>query len=227
MFIVVDSPHQLNISSCQRAVLLKALETTTHPSVFKVVAADIETALRTSLHPNFIRYATRNGNKARIIFARCLGVFLILAGLVTELLLTLSSVPRGYRALGAIGLVIGIATLIAACRGMCVVLHGLHHRHFRPWELFSSGPDKDTESYSLHESMQIFGPSNEFEDASWVARYQKRNLVRKIFDKETWIQEPALRQIQDMVFLQSILVALLISGVITVIFLIVPQTVIL
>lgn len=162
-----------------------------------------------------------------MIFARGLGVSLIAAGILAELLITLSNVGRGWRALGAIGLVIGTATLIAAYKGMCVVLHGMHHRHLRPWELFTDGEnDKEGEeggSYKLRESVDSVQSSNSYEDAPWVVRYQKRNIIRKVFDREVWIQEPALRQIQDMIFIQSILCALLASAVITAIFVAVPK----
>jgi len=40
---------------------------------------------------------------------------------VAAVLITLSNAGRGYRVLSAIGFMIGIATLIAAWKGMCVV----------------------------------------------------------------------------------------------------------
>ena len=133
---------------------------------------------------------------------------------------------RGYRALGAIALVLGAATLIAAAKGMCVVLHGMHHRHLRPWELFTDAEnDKDPNysTYSMQESVDSIQSSNSYEDAPWVIKYQKRNLIRKVFDREIWIQEPALRHIQDMIFLQSMLCALAVTLVITAIFVAVPK----
>lgn len=219
------APRELNISAGQRKTLLKALEATTHPSAFTRVVTDIEAVLRNQLHPNFIRWTICNGNRPRVIFARGLGISLILAGIIAELLITLSNVGRGWRALGAIGLVIGTATLIAAYKGMCVVLHGLHHRHLRPWELFMDAEnDKgDSDSYNLRESVDTVQSTNSYEDAPWVVKYQKRNIIRKIFDREVWIQEPALRQIQDMIFIQSILCALLAAAIITAIFVAVPK----
>jgi hypothetical protein len=206
---------------------LKALEATTHPSAFAKVAQEIETTLRNQLHPNFIRWTICNGNRPRVIFARGLGISLILAGILAELIITLSKVGRGWRALGAILLVIGTATLIAAYKGMCVVLHGMHHRHLRPWELFTDGENgkegSDGNSYNMRESVDTVQSSNSYEDAPWVVKYEKRNIVRKIFDREVWIQEPALRQIQDMIFIQSLLCALLAAGIITAIFVAVPK----
>ena len=65
--------------------------------------------------------------------------------------------------------------------------------------------------------------SNSFENEPWVARYKRRNIVRKIFDRESLIQEPALKQIQDTIFVQALLGAVFVSGVIIAIFLAVPK----
>ncbi|KAG0645317.1 hypothetical protein D0Z07_8832 [Hyphodiscus hymeniophilus] len=225
-YIAEESPRELNISSGQRKTLLKALEATTHPSAFSRVISDVESVLRNQLHPNFIRWTICNGNRPRVMFARGLGITLTLAGVSIELLLTLSDVGRGYRALGAIALVIGTATLIAAAKGMCVVLHGMHHRHLRPWELFTDAEaDKDPGggAYSMRESVDSVQSANSYEDAPWVVSYQKRNIVRKIFDREIRVQEPALKQIQDMIFVQSMLIAFAVSLLITAIFVAVPK----
>jgi hypothetical protein len=101
--------------------LLRALAVTTHPSAFREVVKTIEWTLRHQAHPNFIRYTICNGNPPRVIFARGLGISGISGGLLCAIILTLSSANRGWRALSAIGFFIGIATLIAAWKGMCVV----------------------------------------------------------------------------------------------------------
>ncbi len=101
---------------------------------------------------------------------------------------------------------------------MCVVLHGMHHRHVRPWELFESNDDDINAKLSL----ESFGSKNSYEEEPWVIKYQKRNIIRKVFDREIWIQEPALRQIQDTIFVQAMLFALLLSGLLTLLFVLVP-----
>jgi len=155
-----------------------------------------------------------------VVFARGLGIGGIVGGLLVGLLITLSGVNRGWRALAFPLLFIGISTLIAAIKGMCVVLHGMHHRHLRPWELFQ---DEDDDTVELKgDSMDTFESNNSYEDEPWIAKYQKRNVIRKIFDRELWVEEPALRQIQDTIFVQSLLGALLGSLIITAIFLAVP-----
>lgn len=72
-------------------------------------------------------------------------------------------------------------------------------------------------------SFDTLGSSNSYEDEPWVAKYEKRNLIRKVFDREVWIQEPALRQIQDTIFLQAVLGALIISAVAVGIFVALPK----
>ena len=90
----------------------------------------------------------------------------------------------------------------------------MHHRHLRPWELFASADDESSTSYDMSKcSFDTLGSSNSYEDEPWIAKYDKRNLVRKIFDREVWIQEPALRQIQDTIFLQALGGALIITAV--------------
>lgn len=186
-------------------------------------------------HPNFLRWAICNGNPPRVVFATLLGAGLIVASLAAYIILVVAvaGLPRGMRAVPAVGMVLGVATLIAARKGMCVVLHGLHHRHVRPWELFVDEevelPEKEEEGAQNYDKdaccLEVFGGgtgANSYEDEPWVVKYQKRNLVRKIFDREVWIQEPALRAIQDTIFVQAVLGALVITGCVTAIFVCVP-----
>lgn len=224
IYIADGGSRQLNLSSKERTALLHALQNTTHPSAFKDVITTVEWSLRCQAHPNFIRWTICNGNRPRVIFARGLGIGGIVAGLIVAIILTLSSAGRAWRVLSLIGFVIGISTLIAAWKGMCVVLHGMHHRHLRPWELFSS--DDEPQGYDAKmdsaDTLGSHASSNSWEDEPWVAKYEKRNVVRKIFDREVWIQEPALRQIQDTIFIQAILGSLIIGGVIVGIFCAIP-----
>jgi hypothetical protein len=229
VYIIDNSVRQLNLSGRERHALLKALEYTTHPSAFREVIANVEFSLRRQAHPNFIRWAICNGNRPRVIFARGLGVFLIVGAIVSDILLTLSKAARGWRALPIILFILGFATLFAAWKGMCVVLHGLHHQHVRPWELFT---DHEADSKLEMESSRPGSVSiesltgsttNSFEDEPWVGKYKKRNLVRKVFDRERWIEEPALRQIQDTIFIQSLLLGTLASAILVAIFLAVPK----
>lgn len=95
----------------------------------------------------------------------------------------------------------------------------MHHRHLRPWELFSDSDDSESDLSLNKGSFDSLGSANSYEDEPWVAKYEKRNVIRKIFDREVWIQEPILRQIQDTIFVQALITAFIISAVITAIFL--------
>ncbi|KAI9887461.1 MAG: hypothetical protein M1823_000719 [Watsoniomyces obsoletus] len=119
-YIVEGAPRELNLSSRERATVLRGLGYTTHPSAFRTIATTVECALRQQAHPNFIRWTICNGNRPRVLFARGLGVTTIALGFLTAILLTLSSAGRGWRALAALGWFIGVATLAAAWKGMCV-----------------------------------------------------------------------------------------------------------
>lgn len=222
-YIVEGSARELNFSGRQRAAMLHALQNTTHPSAFRTIAASVEYSLRRQAHPNFVRWTICNGNRPRVVFARGLGVAGILGGLVADLLITLSSAGRGWRVLPFIGWFIGIATLIAAWKGMCVVLHGMHHRHLRPWELFSDETEDSVQEKSMSRDSLLSQSTNSFEDEPWIARYGKRNIIRKVFDREIWIKEPALRQIQDTIFVQAILGAFVLSAIAVGIFCAVPH----
>jgi hypothetical protein len=95
----------------------------------------------------------------------------------------------------------------------------MHHRHLRPWELFEDEQDASTDYNMKKGSFDSLGSSNSYEDEPWVAKYEKRNLIRKIFDREVWIQEPALRQIQDTIFVQALITAFVTGAVTTAVFL--------
>jgi hypothetical protein len=181
------------------------------------VIKTIENILRKQAHPNFVRWSITNGSPARLCVVLVSSLSTALLATLGAIILTLSSVPRGYRALFAIGWFIGIAPAVAASKGMCVILHGFHHRIVRPWELF----EDDGEELST-DSFDAFGSVNSYEDQPWLVKYEKRNVLRKVFDREVWIQDPGLRQIQDTIFVQSVLSGLLLSGVLTAIFVCVP-----
>ncbi|KAF8540228.1 hypothetical protein BDD12DRAFT_43044 [Trichophaea hybrida] len=224
IYLAEGSPRELNLSCRDRTVVIKALAQTTHPSAMKHVKLHIEDLLRFQSHPNFIRWSICNGNKARGIFAIWLGLFCILLGLVASIIITLGSAGRAWRVMGAIGWVIGGATLFAGTKGLCVVLHGRHRRHVRPWELWRDANDPwgCEMKNSTKEAFEILGTSNSYEDEPWVEEYQQRNILRKIFDKEIYIEEPALKSIQDTIMLQSVIIAVSSSIILSGIFVSVP-----
>lgn len=100
-----------------------------------------------------------------------------------------------------------------------MVLHGMHHRQVRPWELFV---DTEADQARFAAKLDSLGGDNSYEDEPWAVRYDERNIIRKVFDREIWIKEPALRQIQDIIFAQSLALALLLAGALSAIFVSVP-----
>ncbi|RFU72422.1 regulator of g signaling superfamily [Trichoderma arundinaceum] len=220
-YIMEGAPRQLNLAAWEQRATVQALSYTTHPSAFRILFKSVDSALRLQSHPNFIRWSICNGNLPRVWFARALGISLIIAGFVSAIILALSKAGRGYRALPLIAWVLGMSTFVAAYKGMCVVLHGLHHRHVRPWELFTIDDGEDGEEFGMS-CMKSFGSNNSYEDEPWVVKYQERNIIRKIFDREIWIQEPALRQIQDTIFCQALMAGFAFGLVFMGIFLAVP-----
>ncbi|KAK5115133.1 hypothetical protein LTR62_001830 [Meristemomyces frigidus] len=223
VYIAEGSSRELNLSARERRALLHALQSTTHPTAFRSIMTTIEYTLRKQAHPNFIRWTICNGNRPRVIFARGLGIAGIVIGFLVDLLLTLSHASRAWRLVAFPAWFIGIATLIAAWKGMCVVLHGLHHRHLRPWELFADEPEDALNEKFLSQESLSSQSTNSFEDEPWVPRYKKRNVLRKILDRQIWIEEPALRQIQDTIFLQAVLAGFVLSCVLVGIFCAVPK----
>lgn len=83
------------------------------------------------------------------------------------------------------------------------------------------GDDEDAIS-TTKRSFDSFGSANSYEDEPWLVRYQRRPFARRLFDREVWVEEPALRQIQDVIFVQSIVFALVCAAVLTAVFVAVP-----
>lgn len=221
-YIAEGAPRELNLASTERANLLRALASTTHPSAFGRVAATVETSLRRQSHPNFVRFSICNGDKPRIAYATFMGWTNLAFGLIMGILITLSNVPRGYRAFSAFFIILGISTLIMAKRGICIVLNSFHACHLQPWELFEEEPDTESVYEMKHNSFDSFGSTNSFEDQPWVSKYKDLPFMKKIFSRQTRINEPALRKLHDTMLLQSLIGAIGVTVVIEAIFLAVP-----
>lgn len=230
-YLAADAPRQLNLSDRDRRAVLHALSYTTHPSALRIAFRVVDATLRKQAHPNFVRWSVCNGNPDRVWGARQLGYSGILFAFVVGIVLTLSHVGRGWRAFGNIFLISGLCAVVASHRGMCICMYAMHNRHIRPWEFFvdaecangacekGAGIGKNS---TAAQSFESFGSSNSFEDEPWVVDYEKKSLMRKIFDKETWIEDPTIRTIQDTIFLQSLLIALAADAAYTALFVPLP-----
>lgn len=83
-----------------------------------------------------------------------MGVVHTVLGFLTALLLVLSHVSRWWRLFAAPNWFLGISTLVAAYKGLCVILHKNHQRAVKPWEdpaalysTFTGGDAGDIEEY--------------------------------------------------------------------------------
>lgn len=251
-YLAFDSPRELNLSHKDRAYCLHAVQNTTHPSAFAQAASIAETALRGQSHPNFIRWSICNGNKPKILFVRTMGVAHIVASFVIGILITLSKASRWYRLLGTPVMFVGLSSLVAAWKGLCIILHHSHVRNLHPWEsgddaelelaearristnsttnpMVNGSGDKETESPgsdddSIHLLERIiFGPKNSsFSSAEWVGEYEKKPLLSKIFEKSVWTQDNSLRILQDRIVLGANLWALFGTTLYAILFVAVP-----
>jgi hypothetical protein len=78
--------------------------------------------------------------------------------------------------------------------------------------------------YSRPTSMRSFGPKNsDYENSNWKSRYERKSLFRKIFDRETYTQDPALKFLQDRIIIGAVIWAVIITIPLTVIFVALPK----
>jgi hypothetical protein len=252
-YLAFTSPRELNLSHKDRAACLHALQHTTHPSALKPAVTVAEAALRGQSHPNFIRWSICNGNKPRVFFVRTMGVSHIAFGFIIALFLTLSRANRWWRIFAAPMWFIGFSTMVAAYKGLCVILHHAHARNLRPWEQdfdsemgesrknsFSSTEqrgvqmasrtgdyddlDKGDDASSYRPiSLQTFGAKNSFDDAVWVSKYEKKPLMSKVFEKSVWTQDETLRILQDKIVLGANLWGVILTVLCTVVFVALPK----
>ena len=202
----------------------------------------VEASLRGQSHPNFIRWAICNGNKPRVLFVRNSGIAHVVAAVILDLLLTLSHASRWWRLFVFPLFFVGFAIGVAAYKGLCVIIHTGHRRALRPWEEFNEkvsltgfdgGPAEEAnlstdDMFSMTSrrrkdvSLDAFGTSNSYSHESWVEKYEQKPLFRKIFTKSVWVQEQAMRLLQDKIVRQSHAWALIISVLLTALVVVLP-----
>lgn len=192
-----------------------------------------------------------------------MGVSHIGAGIILDLILTLSNVSRWFRLLGIPLLLLGYVTMIAAYKGLCVILHASGKvRNLKPWEdedsltMYSGTQSSLNKNYRDDEestlavsvtqsdaasvskaskngeksstlkrprSFETFGSANTFDDEPWVERYEKKPVMKKVFENNTWVMDDGVRLIQDKIILQSQVWGVFATVVTTVVFVVVPK----
>lgn len=241
-YLAPNAPRELNLTYRDRAAVLHALQHTTHPSAFSVVGDMVEADLRGQSHPNFIRWSICNGNKPRVRAVRNSGIAHVAVGLIIAILLVLSGKSRWWRLFIVPLFLIGFSISMAAHQGLCMIIHSSHTRALRPWEQFGdstssaypmntldaeSSSSVDGHSMSTHRlekgaSFDPFGTSNTNADQSWMSRYDKVPLIRKILTPQIWIQDQTIRMLQDRIVLQCHFCSLVVTISLTTIFLVMP-----
>ncbi|KAI1376037.1 hypothetical protein F4677DRAFT_420084 [Hypoxylon crocopeplum] len=214
-----------------------ALQHTTHPSAFLPAFLAAEAVLQGHSHPNFIQWNICNSNHPRMLFARAVGVILIALALILDLILILSKLNRLVR-LSALPLwYIGLYILLIGGRGVSTRLYMDRKRQLRPWEKAATAdlestpvepqnPTTDSPEDKKQdpkrakpprkESLQPFGPANDFEGQPWVRLYQEKPLWQKVFDVSVVNHNRHLRALQDRAVFTALLWASLLVVVLTV-----------
>ncbi|KAL8901662.1 MAG: hypothetical protein Q9192_000421 [Flavoplaca navasiana] len=247
-YIAPDSPRELNLSHKTRTIVLHALQHTTHPSAFSLVRELVEDTLRGQSHPNFVRWSICNGNKPKVVFVRNLGIAHVVLAILLAVVLILSRASRWWRLFCFPLFFLGFSTGVAAYKGLCLVIHTGHSRNLRPWEQFGNSAtldsfDTDHEAgiskdyvYSMSNlsgsgkrgvSMDTFGTGNSYNHEPWVADYEKKPLLQKLYPKNIWIQDETIRLLQDRIVCQSHLWSLMASVPLTVAIVVVPRVAVL
>ncbi|EPS38141.1 hypothetical protein H072_8117 [Dactylellina haptotyla CBS 200.50] len=202
-YIAPGGARELNISSRDRELAMQALSYTTHPSAVFHLKIDCENYIRHQSHPNFIRWVIANCTEPRMNFAYSLGATLLIFGVLTSLLLTLSSAPRAWRLFGAFFWASGSIMLICAWKGICLVLMAMGHRRLlEPWEIASNDLEDDKASVT-NSSFDDVIPDT-WDDAPWMIRDKKKPWVRRVFADTVPVEDSEVRWLQDVILIQGL-----------------------
>ncbi|KAL2193475.1 hypothetical protein P885DRAFT_45228 [Corynascus similis CBS 632.67] len=251
-YISPSSPRRLPLSSKDREACLGGVKHTTHPSALLPAFLSAEATLRARAHPAFVRWSRRNASAARLLFLRCLGTLLVALGFGLDVLLILlggGGLSAYWRALCVVLWWPGLTVLVAAARGVCIVLRARGRaRQVRPWEdhdvLDWAGikawrehkrAGTEDSAFSLASSaasmldplrkpsLQVFGPANDYSGEPWSTRYDAKSVWSKVFDETVVVQNKALVMWQDRTILFAFLWGGAGAAALTVISLFVPS----
>lgn len=237
-YIAPGSPRQLSLSHNDRAIVLRALQHTTHPSALALVKRMLDSTLRNQSHPNFVRWSICNGNTQWTWALRIFAIINISIGFAIAIVLTLSKYSRWWRIFAALEWWFGITNIIAASQGLCILLHRMHSRQYHAWETKAYTDDDneamlkgvDTNSIDYESTkpkwpvkMEVFGPANDYSGESWVDHYHRKSWFRKLFEKRVAVQEAGLKAIQNRMIWQAEAWALMITVPLTIGFVAIPN----
>ncbi|EFQ97188.1 hypothetical protein MGYG_00231 [Nannizzia gypsea CBS 118893] len=223
-YISDNAPRQLNLTSIERIIVMQALSATTHPSAFAGVVQEVEWNLRQQSHPQFLRWSLNNSNSSRLLCARVCSMLIIAFGLALAIVLVFSKAHRGWRMFSALLLFPGIASLIAAMEGTCMLFLCFYKRQLHPWEVYGATNEAPKNSCRLdRRAFDAFGLTNSYDDEPWRQKNKKRGFFSKVFDPPVRIQDPTLCQLQTMTIIRSTTLGTAITGVLVGIFMTLPN----
>jgi hypothetical protein len=216
-YLAFTAPRELNLSHKDRAQCLHALQHTTHPSALTPAAQVAEATLRGQSHPNFIRWSICNGNKPRVFFVRTMGISNITIGFLIAIILTLSGVSRWWRIFAAVEWFIGISTMVAAYKGLCVILHHTHARNLRPWEQEVDSELGSTQrnsfASSAHRTLQLASRIGDYDDndnkVDETTSFRNSSLQpfgprNSTFESEAWVEKYQKKPLMQKVFEKNV-----------------------
>lgn len=226
---------------------------TTHPSALLPAFTAAETTLKSRFHSEFVRKSQRNACSARLILIQVIGMLVFLLGLAMDAVFILSSLSRFLRLVSFVLWWPGLVLFMAAAQGICVFLYARNLRQLRPWEQVQySGRSSRMDDDELSEygdekgrsksrgapsraaavidplrkgSMQTFGEANHWEREARMEPYcdGSKSLVYKIWEETVQTQNQTIRRLQHRIVLLSICWASVISTVLAVGLLFVPE----
>ena len=74
-----------------------------------------------------------------------------------------------------------------------------------------------------HFALEAFGTANSYGHEVWVKKYRTKMMIRKIFDSTIWVENEHVRLMQDRIALQSLVWSVIVTILLTVLFLVLPR----
>ncbi|KAH6847834.1 hypothetical protein B0I37DRAFT_152263 [Chaetomium sp. MPI-CAGE-AT-0009] len=213
LFLLPDSPKELNIPPTLRSQALAALATAASanqppsPDALRPVAEHAYTLLRNCSHRNFVRLGVGNGTFETVCVATLLGWAHLLGGFL--LVACRAALPaRGAHARWEVFAAwplwwLGMSLVLAGMRGSCFFLLLFSRRQRLPWERFEE--DGGDEKGGDGERGRKGGGLRENKTVGGSGFNLWRSVRRlMIFDRRIRVQERHLRRLQRKIVGQSL-----------------------
>ncbi len=207
LFLLPNSPKELNIPPQLRAQALADLARTPHPAALQPVADHVYSLLRNCSHRNFVRLGVGNGTFETVCVATVLGWANLLGGFLVVLCRALAPF-RGahsrWEAWAAWPLWwLGMSLVLSGLRGSCFFLLLFSRRQRLPWERFDDEKNGGGEEGERGRKGSMGGLS---QNMRRTGRFSLFSAIKRlmIFDRRIRVQERYLRRLQRKIVLQSL-----------------------